>query len=141
MPERAAMNPGNRAAFLSAVSHRRRPFGFSFCGMSEIDVDEIRSAMANPGWVQRENWQDLSWSNASAVYRQRFILMQRHKGLCHWCGSECLFYGNPNTDLFATRDHLIRLADGGADNLANMVLACRKCNNTRHGQGWSPNKK
>lgn len=141
MPLKGGGDPGNRLGCFPLDSHHRRPSGVFVFGMNDFDVEELRSAMTNPGWVNRERWDDVTWSNTSAVYRQRSILMNRHKGKCHWCQAKCSLYGNPNADLFATRDHLIRLADGGSDNLSNMVLACRKCNNTRHGIGWSPSKR
>lgn len=51
---------------------------------------------------------------------------------CHWCGQQCDPRLSPNADMFPTREHLIRLADGGGSSMKNLVLACRKCNNGRH---------
>lgn len=110
--------------------------------MSEllVDIKELEQAMANPGFKSRLWAKTYYPSYTSTVHRQRSILMARHSGCCVWCGSKCILDGNPNEDLFATRDHVVRLAEGGADNLSNMVLACRKCNNTRHVEGWVPKK-
>ena len=59
-------------------------------------------------------------------------LIQRDGLLCHWCGLQCDPCLSSNADLFPTKDHVIRRADGGSNDLSNLVVACRKCNNTRH---------
>lgn len=57
--------------------------------------------------------------------RQRVvrILMARDGIKCHWC----------NQDLIVkpTIDHLVEVQNGGTDDLQNLVLACRPCNNYR----------
>lgn len=52
---------------------------------------------------------------------------------CHWCSVQ-LILGEENyrSDKYATIEHLVRVADGGTDELSNLTWACPKCNNTRH---------
>lgn len=53
-------------------------------------------------------------------------------GRCHWC-ARCM--NLPPTSrhdgLRATLDHVIRLADGGPDEISNLVAACWDCNQRR----------
>lgn len=66
----------------------------------------------------------------------------RIRGLkCHWCGHECNWSLSPSADLYPTREHLIRRADGGKTVLGNLVIACRKCNNERQEQTEYPFRK
>jgi hypothetical protein len=44
------------------------------------------------------------------------------------CGWACVHCGAPATDV----DHLIPIADGGDDSLANLRPACARCNRGRH---------
>lgn len=60
-------------------------------------------------------------STLHARKRKRWI---KDRGVCHWCG-------DPVTEENATIDHVIPLGRGGIDNCANMVLACRDCNEWR----------
>jgi 5-methylcytosine-specific restriction endonuclease McrA len=76
------------------------------------------------------------YSKKTADWRE--ILIARDGLDCYWCGRLCNPDLSPNADLFPTRDHLIRRADGGKDNLKNQVIACRKCNSSRHVPGWEP---
>lgn len=62
----------------------------------------------------------------------REFLFNRDGSLCCWCGLEMAFGGNPNCDRFATIEHVVRRADGGSNNVDNLKLACRRCNNERH---------
>jgi hypothetical protein len=48
---------------------------------------------------------------------------------CVWCGGEMLFYRDGPSR--ATIEHVIPLGRGGLDNMNNMRLAHRKCNNER----------
>lgn len=57
---------------------------------------------------------------------------------CHWCQRPCDPELSCNADLFPTRDHVVRLADGGSNKMDNIVIACRKCNGSRHHEGWTP---
>lgn len=57
---------------------------------------------------------------------------------CHWCKRPCSLVQRANSRLFPTRDHVIRLADGGKHALDNLVLACAECNHGRHAHNWRP---
>lgn len=72
------------------------------------------------------------WSPYSQLRR----LVERDGLRCHWCKRICDPSRRPSADLFPTREHVIRKADGGTSDMHNLVLACRKCNNTRHGPEW-----
>ena len=65
-------------------------------------------------------------------------LAKRDGWVCHWCGRGISRKVHPDTDLFATLEHLTRLADGGTNDEANLALACRECNNTRHSANFHP---
>ena len=52
----------------------------------------------------------------------RAQLVKRDGKICHWCKK-------PKDRL--TIDHVTRRADGGADDLENLVLACKPCNQER----------
>lgn len=62
-------------------------------------------------------------------------LIERDGLRCHWCHRICDPSRRPCADLYPTREHVIRKADGGTSSMHNLVVACRKCNNSRH----SPN--
>jgi len=73
--------------------------------------------------------------------RPQILLLIERDGLgCHWCGRTCDPNLDPNADLYPTREHLIRKCDGGSSRMHNLVLACRKCNNTRHSPWFVPRK-
>lgn len=59
-------------------------------------------------------------------------LYERDGLACCWCGQTCDPRAKPNSPKFPTKEHVIRLADGGKDSLDNLKIACRKCNNSRH---------
>lgn len=73
---------------------------------------------------------------------------------CCWCGQLCDLNANRDTDLYPTREHVVRLADGGSNDPSNLTIACRKCNNSRgtlqgkptpswkheHPKGWPENQ-
>lgn len=62
-----------------------------------------------------------------------------HRGLnCHWCGRLCDWNQFPSGPLSPSRDHVIRLADGGSNHFDNLVVACYRCNTSRHTPGWKP---
>lgn len=63
-------------------------------------------------------------------------LVDRDGLRCHWCKRLCNPMQRPSADLFPTKDHLVRIADGGKSNLENLVIACSKCNSSRHGTTW-----
>lgn len=61
----------------------------------------------------------------------RVVVRARDGHLCHICHtlvSEGLLQGDP---LQATLDHVVELADGGSNDLENMKLAHRSCNEER----------
>lgn len=73
----------------------------------------------------------------SRAKRLRAFLIQRDGSKCHWCSRKLQIakYLGKNGRLahdFATIDHLIRVKDGGKLNRKNTVLACKKCNSSRH---------
>jgi hypothetical protein len=62
-----------------------------------------------------------------------FHRVAKQDGLwCHWCGVKCNPAQSPNCDTYPTEEHIIRRADGGHRTMENIVVACRKCNNSRH---------
>jgi 5-methylcytosine-specific restriction endonuclease McrA len=63
-------------------------------------------------------------------------LIERDGNKCFWCGKECDPYAKQSKAHRATVEHLIRLADGGTGRMENLVVACRRCNNTRHSPNW-----
>lgn len=65
------------------------------------------------------------------VSSQLAKLIVLHGGVCWWCEKRCSA-DVANGDLYPSRDHLCRKADGGKSGMTNLVLACRKCNSTRH---------
>lgn len=51
---------------------------------------------------------------------------------CHWCGVETLFnVKHEQRKDFATVDHVFPLAAGGTNDIENLTIACRECNNHR----------
>ena len=56
--------------------------------------------------------------------RTRAKLAELHGTACHWCGKEL-------SKFRATIEHLIPRSRGGSDQLDNLRLACRKCNQDR----------
>lgn len=57
-------------------------------------------------------------------------LWRRHRGQCHYCSIELVpaCEANQNEPRKATLDHIQPRANGGADHLRNIVLACQRCN-------------
>jgi 5-methylcytosine-specific restriction endonuclease McrA len=68
-------------------------------------------------------------------------LIQRDGLKCHWCKRTCDPSLNPSADLYPTREHVIRRADGGSSRMSNLVIACRYCNNGRHAKNFKTPKK
>lgn len=64
----------------------------------------------------------------------RELLLKKHGNACHWCGVEMRLSGDPDDPMSATIEHLVRRADGGGENIENLKLAHKHCNNTRHHQ-------
>lgn len=79
-------------------------------------------------------------------------LIERQDGQCFYCSCEIYQIGdaqlgwrpNPRPGVpwsgpppkLATIEHLIKQADGGTDDEANLVAACTKCNNSRGDVPW-----
>lgn len=70
--------------------------------------------------------------------RRKAFNNQQHR--CHYCGIQ-MWCDSPievglspgrGFALQCTAEHLRARCDGGRDELANIVAACRKCNQTRH---------
>lgn len=65
----------------------------------------------------------------------RWQLTQKYgeNATCYWCGVS-LLQGDKDyqSDQYATIEHIVRIADGGTDDMENLTWACAKCNNTRH---------
>lgn len=57
---------------------------------------------------------------------------------CFWCGRKCDPSLRSDADLYPTKEHIIRKADGGSSKMHNLTVACRYCNTTRHKPGWKP---
>jgi hypothetical protein len=66
------------------------------------------------------------------------MLIARDGINCHWCKRPCKRGAHNTNNLAPTVDHLIRKADGGGNLPSNLVVACKKCNNERHADGWTP---
>lgn len=58
-------------------------------------------------------------------------LIARDGNKCCWCGKECDPFVDANAKHRATVEHLTRLADGGTNEMGNLAVACRVCNNSR----------
>ncbi len=56
-------------------------------------------------------------------------LFMRQMGRCHWC-EQCVS-NDQESRKYATIEHLIPLALGGANHGDNLVMACLDCNNKR----------
>lgn len=73
----------------------------------------------------------------SKTKRLRTFLAKRDGLICYWCKCHLQikqYFGKHGrlADDFATLDHLVRVKDGGKMNRKNIVLACKKCNSSRH---------
>lgn len=67
--------------------------------------------------------------------RRMKVLLKTFGGKCWWCKCDVIagiqnsdFQHQPNQ---ATRDHIVPRSRGGTNALANLVLACRACNEER----------
>lgn len=91
------------------------------------DLDKLGRIRA--GYAKRHG---LSSASASSTMQIHYLGM-RDGWSCEYCGVELTTKTNPNGTVlagkrFATRDHIIPTALGGANTLFNMVLACGPCN-------------
>lgn len=60
-------------------------------------------------------------SHTAAEFRAK---VEQYAGRCHWCGKR--IRGKPHAD------HLIALAQGGSDDIGNVVPSCRPCNQSKN---------
>lgn len=63
----------------------------------------------------------------------------KQNGKCHWC-KHPMERRNSKSRRFATIEHLLPLAKGGADDPSNCVLACFLCNNRRGDARLTPDE-
>lgn len=73
--------------------------------------------------------------NANTIRRLRAAVMARDGTACAYCKTSTVEWqhaeGVPQPDNLATLDHVVRVEDGGTNDLDNLVIACRRCNVTR----------
>src|SRR5512136_797550 len=74
----------------------------------EVSEQEIKREKEKARELRRTQW----WKNRVA------------KGICHFCGGKF-----PPAEL--TMDHLVPLVRGGKSSRANVVPACKECNNKK----------
>lgn len=62
----------------------------------------------------------------------RNTLFDQQSGHCDYCDRKTHqgVYGLPK-ELLATLDHVIPVSQNGSDNISNLVMACKECNDTR----------
>lgn len=72
----------------------------------------------------------MSFSNVRRRQRAWRALLRENPGVnCHWCGIVCS--GKDNELDAPTIDHLLAQVLGGKNNIENLVISCRKCNNSK----------
>lgn len=64
-------------------------------------------------------------------HKKRRILWNFSDHICPLCGCLMTLKGNRNAANFATLDHIIPKSEGGTNNIENLRLVCRICNNKR----------
>lgn len=67
---------------------------------------------------------ETTWTEGMVPPLSRRTIYERDRGLCLYCGT-ALDYGR------STLDHILPQSRGGRDSYANLVLACRGCNNRK----------
>ncbi len=77
-----------------------------------------------------------STGRVSVTKRVLQKLIERDGINCCWCGVVCQPFLLETADRYPTIEHVIRKADGGSENMTNLKVACRKCNNGRHHPNW-----
>lgn len=87
------------------IDYMEREFYFFHYSVSE---DEIRREKAKARRLRQTRW-----------WRQK-----KSRGVCHYCGKKT----DPSE---LTMDHLIPLTRGGKSIKANLVPACKECNNRK----------
>lgn len=74
----------------------------------------------------------MSASPRLTFYQRNVTRVQRYRGgafRCNYCGVRLLDpVAHPNHADSATIDHIVPRCNGGDDNLINLALACRRCN-------------
>ena len=60
-------------------------------------------------------------------------LVKRDGMNCCWCGQPCEGTSGMSG---ASIEHVVRVADGGSDDMDNLKVACYKCNSQRHHKKW-----
>lgn len=87
------------------------------------------------------------------IARNRHSSFQRQKGRCFycrvlmWCEDAKSFVARFRISLRAARqltctaEHLVPRCKGGSDDAANIVAACRRCNQMRHRRKVAPDPK
>jgi len=63
-------------------------------------------------------------------------LWDAQRGRCCYCERPLLRDAKQNHPARCTLEHLRRKADGGRDNVDNLALACRECNEGRGSLDW-----
>ncbi len=129
------MSKGWKKELPSDALLRTDPIAYDSAPKSEC------SGLARPSYVsamqaRRNGVQPIPRCIDGRALKQIERLILRDGLFCHWCGFECDPKQPPNHDLFPTREHLIRRADGGSSRMENLKIACRKCNGTRHDRDW-----
>lgn len=101
----------------------------------------------------RDEWQKFKHNKRRQAKRHMSALLAKSNHKCHWCGRHIVSYGSIKdrfeivsktsstitwkendktiTELFATIDHVVSLADGGGNKFINLVPSCFKCNHTK----------
>lgn len=69
----------------------------------------------------------------------RADLWGKQGGRCCYCEAE--FDPRPNSNGYATIEHLVDRAKGGVNARENLALACFACNQRAAREGWSPDYK
>lgn len=62
---------------------------------------------------------------------RRKVVYDRAGGLCEYCGVRTLPGAEDHHPRKATIDHLVPKSAGGSNELPNLVLACRACNQAK----------
>jgi 5-methylcytosine-specific restriction endonuclease McrA len=99
-----------------------------------VQRQHLATTSADGRWVTRPKRKRYDRSNAMTDQARRALLDVK---VCAYCGE------TPETDrddLGATWhiDHVVPISKGGADDLSNMVKACRRCNLRKHAKTWVP---
>jgi hypothetical protein len=84
---------------------------------------------------------------AMLAYRRRAQLRRvfdEQGGICLYCQCPCQIYRSSKNNKRATREHLVRVVDGGSDDDSNIVMACADCNHKRGNKSvaeWKANRR